>query len=247
MPTPRTVPQLFTKGFFPSCIGDTDQSPAEYADFLVQGLTLEQVSNFFWSLESVKFTTDATIDVLYGSTPPVHYTASLSGDIVMSPIGGTGDFAAFDSYFNITNSGFYPDGFSMPVGTLSNVPQARVCNQPLGVPGWFWDFNNEGAGPITLDFQGYFWIRNDPSDATKYAIEWYMDYFATSSPVYVFSLIYSNVQPTGTGIILLNTGTFTIAGISFTYWCYIFGPSPTSYTSTGGNLSTSDELIFIYS
>lgn len=224
-----TASSFVSIGSFPFCV------PAYTFGDYVGGLTLAQVMAFFWNLETATFSFAATAQLTV--TPPgTVVNVSMTGDLVLSPLDTTGDLTAIDTF---SNSGVTKDFWSSTVAysAVSKAPRDRVCNI---VPLWF-IFGTGGLSSATAPYcEMLFDVCIDPGDSTKYAIMY--NIFCNNNANAAGEFISLYFFPTASGSVnTLNTGTFTLAGITFPYACTCSRATSGSavVTTTGGTLTCS--------
>jgi len=237
----------FIKAFrpLPFCPGE----PSGDVTFdVVRDLSLEQVMEFYWSVETAVFTLAGdAVNTVMGTD----YFVYGNGTITLTPAALTGD------YTNMT-AWDWPDGGgptpawqiitdeTLPVATAdlpteSLAPQKRVCSDEYAYVATA-GVHVDDFLPTSADFQ--FLVRSDDLNPGRYAIEWNMAIVVGSNSAgstntgFVWHNAGYNPAPSLTNV--LNSGTFTIANIDFDWACN------DDNNATGGDLDvTSSNFTYV--
>lgn len=222
----------------------------------VYDLSLEAVMRFYWNLKSVTFTFAATATMIYDRPheDPLYYYTHATGTIGIGPPQATGDFlnlvvwlasGAAIPYYESESHTFS----DVPFSTTS--PRERICggSTVLSLRADY-DWPTTAAPEFPTLFRSDFVVRSDPDRPGRFAIEYRLDalagnYYLGGTPG---RLGWSNPANISTSHppYIVNTGSFTIGGVSFPYVCFgNAGSYPISFTYTGGTMSaTSSDYTY---
>lgn len=218
---------------FPFC-------PSNPTGSYVGSLTLAQVMAFWWNLEYAELFTSATLGGTYlGSSMGCSATGQFE---LITPGNCSGDWSA-------TNCGAYAtfNGSALSTTTFAAVaraPRSRMCFTFPTVMSAQRSSDASGANGeknILLTFA----VRLDPVNAGYYAIE-YLLFINSRSPFVGGASASLTFQDTNPGSNIINSGSFTIAGVSFPYWCSWSGPVGYSSVSTAGGTINALSSLFTY-
>lgn len=207
---------------FPFCVSDI--SSGHSSDSYVDNLTLSQVMDFAWNVESVTFT-------MTGSATKGSLSVDTGGTISTNPPGAT-------NYDRGSGGGMWIPSASSNTAWASwgsaKEPRERVCEsvdgRVLGFSG------NNSANPTTSFFGIDFYVGTDPVNSGKFRVYYYFA-IVLSDVDPPDSLQVSYNHPASGGLAeAWNSGTITIGGIGFD-WESSYDTGAT--TSGSGTLSVS--------
>lgn len=209
-----TATRFVSVGYFPYSLPSEVAQPGT-----VSNLTLAQVMDFFWNLETFSLTFTGTVTNGSG-------TYNFGQTATAFPPAGT-----------VMDQGKFYQGGPFPaassVVSFASLPQAalqpwqRVCQT-----GTFFGFRyNKSSAPGTNFIDLSFEVATDLSNAGKYAIAYQLSALLNGSGG--LSGVFFQQPGGGSGGTLGNSGNMTIGGISFP-WEFYYDPPD---TFTGGTLS----------
>lgn len=233
-------------GPFPSCVPEHSPGIA-----YVGGLSLSDVMAFFWNIETFTLTTSVSVSLkaTAGATPPAGtgYSIAASGNVVASPAGVTGSWSPATNYVRTLGAMF--TGVSSAIGATSCQPKNRVCSSTLSPSYLIFATSASGSGSPPPRFEVSFNIVQDPTTAGLYAVEYEVSGTnSTSHDGATLQVVFGAYSPAGGPGVLINSGSFTVAGISFPYWCYFVYSYPSNYNNlvTSGGTITASSTLFTY-
>lgn len=205
---------------FPFCVGDESARGFPYID----NLTLAQVMQFGWNLETFTITTS-------GGATKGAATVSASGTITSNPVGSTlfdrggGSGMWLPSTANNTAWGSWAG---------PKEPRDRVCHTATDDLIGFFQGNHSSA-PSTNFFSVGFYVGTDLVNAGKYRIYYELNITVTATSGLDSVQVYF-LDNNGGGGTAWHSGTFTIGALSFPWYSYYTtGATP----SGAGTLSAS--------
>lgn len=217
---------------FPFCPSDISGSVPGNATY-VDNLTLTQAMAFAWNLETFTLTTSG--NVTYTPGPLI---ADGNSYFTLSPI-------ASDRYTQAVSNNFsmwFGAAFAyLAFGSWPAIlqPKSRVCSGSPAVNGTLLDINFEGGAGVGESEIG-FWIGTDPINSGKFRIYYVIILAYQDAGTQTVTMKWDNRSGLSD---LINSGSITIAGISFDWYCY--KDPATSTTFTGGTL-TATSTSFTY-
>jgi len=209
---------------FPFCVSDISGSPGS-ADY-ISNLTLTQVMDFYWNVESVTIDTVGT-----GTNGAASINATQAS--VMSPPSST-----YFTQGSIDNGGWFPtfntDELFVDWPPI-NEPYERVCygTQASGIDGYVvrWTMNlGDGFNSLNISFI----LSQDPSNPGNYRLYYLfiIDYWGFSGADSAL-LRWANPAVGAGPYTPITTGTFTVNGLTFNYASY----ANSGTSTTGGTMS----------
>ena len=221
---------------FPTCLPTTGPSGNTIgfgAAAYVNGITLSQLMALYWNLETFTFTTSVSATKSSGGHT---YIGSGNATFTVNPLGVTGDLARLDTYSGNKNA--MMAGTSYSAGQGVNAPAKRVCranaNPALNPIINLLCSSSSGSQYESLNLE--FAAEIDSTNASKFAVRYGI--YIVFPMIYSGSVLGAQIRYTHLTVIggtLINSGSFTIGGISFPYKCYYDTGTPT--TSSGGTLT----------
>ncbi len=244
---------------FPLCLKTSAAIDAAFPGSFrwARNLTLAQVMSFYWNLETFALTTSASASGTFpGGGGGTAYSITANGTLTFSPLGATGDWTedTFFGNFSVTGvTGWVradSDG-SIPLGRTSTKPRDRVCSVDYSITvgpqaAYFIGEDSRGGTYASCDFQ--FIIATDSVNSGKYAVGYSFHAKFVSTPI-TPTFFYISYRHAGSGSppsSVFNTGSFTIGGVSFDYWCETdLPPTSTGFTTSGGTMvATSSDYTY---
>jgi hypothetical protein len=212
---------------FPFCASNTTG-----AHNYVDNLDLEDVMAFFWNLENFDLTLTGTVTAL-------GHTRDMSGTLTLNPAGFSGSLwdeircpgygdAWYGSAFDWVEFASAPD---------VRTPRERICASADAEYALQIELRNSTDGGVQ-DAWIDFWIGTDPNNSGKYRLNYsFYAYAVPEGGEYGGEMAFASERDyiTDGGLTLITDGgTFTIGGITFTYYSGYTGDS-----YTGGTMSAS--------
>lgn len=218
---------------FPDCLvsRDSTDTVGNAPGYAIGNLSLASVMAFFWNLETFTFTFVGT-DSRFGDTYDFGQTATVFPPSASQAT--KGKFYAGSLFPAAATSVAFA---SLPQDPV--VPKSRVCSASAG--GGFNFSNTTAPYDISIDF--VFSVFEDSAFPGKYGIYYELEVLLSCTGTGGARQVYFQNPNGGSGGTLLNSGTFTLGGISFPYESY--HGSASGETATGGTMSaTSSDYTY---
>lgn len=210
-----SVAQPFSTLFrFPSCVLPSDEIDPGGLSF-IRNLTINQVMDFWWNLETFQITTSAAVS---GTWPPpggVFYSGTGNGTMTFSPMAMGGDYAAMN-LLSINACAFFNTNPDLNLGQISTAPKSRVCANPGIIdqtPVLIEFFAQSSLGSDHPNAYLWFLVAEDSENPGMYAIGYDFLIIFQLTPDRIFQLSFANVQDAPADV--FTSGTFEIAGLTF--------------------------------
>lgn len=218
---------------FPFCVTDISGSVPGSYEYL-DDLTLAQVMEFAWNLENFELTTEGDLDYGGGIT--------VDGNSVTEINPMTSDRLAVGSQGGSMFFGEPLTAVALSSWPPIRQPNERVC-EPSGVSinGALLDFAaTSSPDPGTAQCEFGFLVGTDPVNAGKYRLYYFLSFHFSDELTESTDLNFET-RPL-VGLTAWNSGTITIAGLTFD-WYSAYSGSP-SVTGTGTLTATSQSFTY---
>lgn len=219
---------------FPDCPFSTAQFDSVFGAGFYQwarNLTLSQAMKFYWNLENFTLTTSASVSGSFGGKT---YSGTANGTFTFNPPAVTGDWTEDDLSGNI--GGWIFNNLSSPY--TPSKPRERVCSHtayPVQVASVVLS-DTRGSNYAGADIEVV--LAEDSVNAGKYAIgiNFFLSFPLTGSDgsIGAVSIDYIYAVPSHS----FNSGTFTLGGVTFNYWCGV-SLALSGLSTSGGTLACS--------
>lgn len=212
-------------GSFPFCL-----SSATPGDGVVGNLTLAEVMEFFWNLETFTLTVAGTVQ-----SADTVLTYDMGQTLTAFPPGATATEAVMDEGRFYVGSLFPTAASFVAFASLpqdSNDPRTRVCSADAL---YGFEYRRAGAGSHVLRI--LFRPHTDDTNVGKYAIAYEIDSLFTKNSGGRSATGVFQEPGGGSGGTLYNTGTITIAGIAFPWEFYADNPPVVNGTLSASSTS----------
>jgi len=225
-----------TIGHFPYCMGPSSRgTPYSY----INGLTLSQAMQFYWNLETFTITTTGSASS-QPAPPGTIYTGTMNGSINVSPLAITGDLSGMDVYAQNEGMAFPYSGSSISLGIQTKQPNQRVCYPSFTAPFyplWMEFFLSTYSSSFETDMQLTFAVEEDSTNSALYSIRYYffIKYPTRNGAGFGDSVTFSSNSFSAPAT--LASGTFSISGITFPWYCGWSQAAPKIMIASGLSLS----------
>lgn len=221
---------------FPFCVTDISGSVPGGFNY-IDNLTLADIMPFAWNLEDFEIITEGSVD--YG------------GGIVADGNSTTNIYPMTSDRFDTGSTGgdmFFGDPLTAVLfGSWPAIrqPLERVCPpSTASINGALLDFGGVySTDPGEANCEFGLLIGTDPVNAGKYRLYYELDCNFSDPLTESVNLWYKSL-PMGSGMTTWNSGTFTIAGLTFEWYSGYSNTGSPSLTGTG--TVTASSTVFTY-